>query len=201
MRTKKMIIDTKLSIVEYMWMVEAMVSEYFGDDGTYQPQIGLLNIMRLFYNKCVMQSHFDTEHEHNITDPMDLEEIISDNEFILEFNNAIEYNPMKTLDFGNAYYDAMDIVDVRKTSLSQAVQSMKSAVESIIDEIRPMMSESNIKNTSMIAELISSGKFDPDKLGESIVNAYGKSQRFQEVINKPHETNSAKYGKVIPFKK
>ncbi|MCD7891640.1 MAG: hypothetical protein LUG26_07845 [Ruminococcus sp.] len=85
-----MTVNTKLSLFDYLAMVENIASEFIDEkSGVYQPHIGQLNAMRLFYNFCVTESKFDDKYEHNIVDAEDMEEIVADEEFIEAFNNAI----------------------------------------------------------------------------------------------------------------
>ena len=101
MKTKKMKVNTYIGMVEYLTMVNEIVLEYFDEDGNYQPQIGILNAMRLFYNECVIESKFELPHD--ITDAMDMEIMVTDDEFVNEFNNAIIGDrPGIRFDFANA---------------------------------------------------------------------------------------------------
>lgn len=56
--------------------------------------------MRTFYNEFITKSKFDESHPHDITDVLDLEDIVSDYGFIVAFNNAISPTNDK-LDFAN----------------------------------------------------------------------------------------------------
>ena len=62
MKETKFSVKTELNVIDYVSMVNAIVSEYFDEDGTYTPHIGKMNAMRLFYNNCVTDSKYDIEH-------------------------------------------------------------------------------------------------------------------------------------------
>ena len=131
MRKQKIVVNTELSMIDYLVMVNDMVLEYFNEDGEYQPHIGMLNVMRLFYNHCVIESKFDTPHD--IIDAMDMEIIVEDDDFLNAFNDAII----------------------------------------------PLLTDEHIDKVSEIARDVASGKLS----AEAIVDAYGKSNRFKQVVN------------------
>lgn len=191
MKTKKMKVNTSLGMVEYLTMVNEIVLEYFDEDGNYQPQIGILNAMRLFYNECVIESKFELPHD--ITDAMDMEIMVTDDEFVSEFNNAIIGDiPGIRFDFANAYKDAMDIVETKKSSIERAVDSVKKMIFSVLDVINPLLSDEHIDKVAEIAHDVANGKIS----AEAVVDAYGKSNRFKEVISQEKDTSN-----VVPFEK
>lgn len=191
MKTKKMKVNTSLGMVEYLTMVNEIVLEYFDEDGNYQPQIGILNTMRLFYNECVIESKFELPHD--ITDAMDMEIMVTDDEFVNEFNNAIIGDvPGIRFDFANAYKDAMDIVETKKSSIERAVDSVKKMIISVLDVINPLLSDEHIDKVAEIAHDVANGKIS----AEAVVDAYGKSNRFKEVISQEKDTSN-----VVSFEK
>ena len=176
---EKMDINTKLGIVDYMAMVNEISEEYFDITGEYQPQFGELNAMRLFYNKCVTKSKFDERFGHNIVDALDMESLVADKQFIEEYNKAITGDGIIRLDFCNAYRVALDIVKNRKSSIESIINSIKNGLNDMINMLSPALSDENMSNISKIAESISNGGISAD----AIVEAYGKSKRFQDVVN------------------
>ena len=189
MKTKKMKVNTSLGMVEYLTMVNEIDLDYFDEDGNYQPQIGILNTMRLFYNECVIESKFELPHD--ITDAMDMEIMVTDDEFVSEFNNAIIGDiPGIRFDFANAYKDAMDIVETKKSSIERAVDSVKKMIISVLDVINPLLSDEHIDKVAEIAHDVANGKIS----AEAVVDAYGKSNRFKEVISQEKDTSN-----VVPF--
>ena len=83
------------------------------------------------------------------------------------------------MNFSNAYKDAMDIVETKKQSVERAVGTIKKALSSIIDTINPLLTDEHIDKVSEIARDVASGKLS----AEAIVDAYGKSNRFKQVVN------------------
>ena len=139
-------VNTKLSILDYWTIVENIAKEFITeDDGTYQPHVGRLNAMRLFYNYCVKKSKFDEIYKHAITNASDMEELVSDSEFIEEFNKAISNISFIEYNFGNAYNDALDIVNTNKTSIGRAVNIISAAANKIIDNLSSSLSEDKLQ--------------------------------------------------------
>lgn len=192
MRKQKIVVNTELSMIDYLVMVNDMVLEYFNEDGEYQPHIGMLNVMRLFYNHCVIESKFDTPHD--IIDAMDMEIIVEDDDFLNAFNEAIIGDSSGIrMNFSNAYKDAMDIVETKKQSVERAVGSIKKALSSIIDTINPLLTDEHIEKVSEIARDVASGKLS----AEAIVDAYGKSNRFKQVVNSNEKDEVANRENVV----
>jgi len=179
-----MVVNTELNIIDYIVLVNEMVLEYFNDDGEYQPHIGMLNVMRLFYNNCVVESKFDNPHD--IVDAMDMEIIVEDDDFLNTFNDALVGNiPGVRFDFANAYKDAMDIVENKKHSIERAVDSIKKLLSSIFDIVNPLLTDEHMDMVAEIAKNVGNGNIS----AEAIVDAYGKSKRFQQVINSKEKKN------------
>lgn len=175
MKRKKIVVNTKFGLVDYIVLVNEIVAEFFDEDGGYQPHIGMLNIIRLFYNYCVLESKFDIPHD--ITDAMDMETIVDDDDFLEAFNDALLIEPEFKLDFANAYKNAMDIVDNKRTSVEYAVDSIKKMFSSIVDMLSPLLTDENVNIISDIAKNMTNGNID----AEAIVEAYGKSEVFKQL--------------------
>lgn len=178
MENKKMVVDTNLGIVDFLQVVNDIALEYFDVDGVYQPHIGMLNAMRVFYNICVKESQFDDEYGHDIFDAFDMENIMKDEDFILEFNRAINPSYVK-LDFANAYIRALEIVENKKTSLGAAIDAIRNLIFRLMDYADGIFKDENLDKIADIAEKISAGKINAGTL----VEAYTQSQRFKDVVN------------------
>ena len=191
---KPMVVNTNLGIIDYVSVVNELALEYFNEDGEYQPQIGILNEMRVFYNVCVKESKFDDTVSHDIVDALELETLVSDEEFIDAFNKAlIGEHDRVALDFANAHENAMSIVENRKTSIWGLGNSIKKILNDVIEKIAPVFSEDNIKNIEQIAKDIAAGNLT----AEAIVDAYSKSQRLTDVVNSvPKEST---HNNVVKF--
>lgn len=148
---KTMLVDVKLSIVDFVSTVNDIVLEYFDTNGTYTPHIGLLNTMRVFYNECVKDGKFEGDIPHNITDALEMEAIVADEQFIQCFNSALkaaEYS----LDFATAYNEAMKIVEQKKTSVYGAVELIKNVIMQVLDNINTTITPDNIQKITSLFE-------------------------------------------------
>lgn len=122
---------------------------------------------------------------------MDMEIIVEDDDFLDAFNDAIVGDSSGIrMNFSNAYKDAMDIVETKKQSIERAVDSIKKALSSIVDTINPLLTDEHIDKVSEIARDVANGKLS----AEAIVDAYGKSERFKQVVN-----SNEKDEKVVPI--
>lgn len=170
-------INTNLALFDYVVMVNEIALEFFNEDGVYQPHIGKINAMRLFYNNCVTKSAYDEKYGHDIVDPMDMVDIVSDKDFIYAYNEAVNVGQhSESLNFGNAYKDAISIVDVKKSSFGNSVEIIGSMINRIADNISHVLTDENIEKVSKIAKGISEGKIS----AEAIVDAYAKHIEKQD---------------------
>lgn len=169
-------VNTSLELFDYLAMVNEIALEFFSEDGIYQPHIGKVNAMRLFYNHCVTYSKFDEKYSHNIIDAMDMIDIVADADFINSYNEAISAGEYMSLDFGNAYKDALEIVTVKRSSFGNAVEIIGSVLNRIAGNISSILTDENIEKVSQIAKEISNGNFS----AESIVDAYVGYMKKQE---------------------
>lgn len=174
-------VNVKLSLFDYLGMVNAIVSEFINeDDGSYQPHIGNLNAMRLFYNYCVKKSDYDKKYEHNITDAESMAEIVADDGFIVEFNKALDFDGKISYNFANAYRTAMDIVDTEKSAINRLAKTVSAAIGEILESTSSLLTEENLSVLSQIGKDISNGKIS----AEAIVDAYAKNMSKDKEIDK-----------------
>lgn len=178
MDENKFVIDSNLNLIEFLAMTESIADGYFDDDGNYQPHYGLINAMRLFYNVCVKQSKFDEKYPHNIVEMSDLDEIITDDYFRQYFYNEI-YNGVEGINFNTAYDNAREIVHQRNSSVTNIGEQVKHMLVNFTDSISAYLNEDNLNKIGVIAQDIQNGKLSAD----SIVEAYGNSDRFQRVVS------------------
>ena len=102
--------DTKLSVNDYLAVVEEIANGFFNDNGEYVPHMGRIVTVAVFCDYCMKESVFK-----DIDNP-DMN-VIMDNQEIME-----------------AYHkaDATNIVDYRKSSLVQGVSLMASAINMVM---------------------------------------------------------------------
>lgn len=201
MKDKVLIIDTKLTLIDYISLIDALVDGYFDVDGNYQPHIGMANAMRLFYNLCVKKSIFDNTIPHDFSDIILVEKLASCDEFILQFNNAISLGSICCIDFtfGYAYNQAMEIVQVRNDPMYKMSNDINVFLNSLLSLISNVMTQENIDITRDLANDIKSGKLDFSK----IMMAYANSPEFEKAISGPKDTQAHEDQKtnIVPMHK
>lgn len=174
-----MVIKKDFSVVDYVSLVNGIVGEFFDSEtGDYQPHIGRLNVMRLFYNECVVESKFDLPHDFE--DALMMDVLVEDEEFINEFNEAIKGYGKVRLDFANAYAEAMEIVNTKKDSFNSMTNTLKTVINSVMEKMSPILSGDAIQKFTEIADNIAKGNIGAD----AFVEAYGKSQRIKDIASK-----------------
>ena len=134
---------------EFIQLVEDIAEAYF-DNGIYQPHIGELNAMRLYYND---------KNNADIVDAAEFAEIVKDEKFVSEYFAAISERSDK-LDFIQAYDMAMDIVNTKKGTLAVMF-------EGVISRLNEMLSQDNIEKIKEIADGINGGE-SINKLAEKV---------------------------------
>lgn len=194
---KKFIVDTKLGIVDFIVLVESIVDGYFDDEGEYQPHIGMANTMRLFYNKCVKHSDYDSEIPHDFTDIMLVDKLAADKEFIIEYNRALNGNDYcdSCFDFGNANDLAEDMVHQKIMSFAPTIESLKKTLLSVVESIKDVMTPENLDAATSIAKDVTSGKIDYTK----IMNSFAGSPEFKGIVEFG-KANDEGTKKVSPLK-
>ena len=183
MSEMKIKIENTMNTAEYLLLVDSLADAFYSPAGEYQPHIGELWAMAQFYNICVKESGVDEQFVNEDgtrkkADIMDIPVLVTDKDFLNAFYNEITYiAPM--LRFGCAYQNALEIVRQRNSSLGGITDIIINALNSIKEKFEPLLSDGSISNLKTISEAIKKN----EGLAESIVDAYGKSQRFQEVVS------------------
>jgi len=195
---KNMIINTKLSLIDYVTLVDLLVDDYFDITGKYQPHYGMANAMRLFYNLCVKDSQFENEIPHDFSDITLVEKLASDIDFIDEFNQAI-YDEKADFSFGSAYHNALAIVNQKNNPMQSLVGVVDRFLSSFSTVISDVMTPDNIKITQSIANDIASGKIDFTKL----MTAFSQSPEFEKIISSgekdDHKDEPASTDNITPI--
>ena len=120
-----MIIDTELDIIQYVGCVDKIASRFFNEELEYEPYIGMLHAMCIFYNLCVKESGFKESVGDEVHDIWEIRDVAKDPEFIKEFNNAIQEQDSFGLNFNNAYKQAMNIVEHKKNPANNILDFIK----------------------------------------------------------------------------
>lgn len=183
--------NEKLGINEYIFATDKIAQVYFDGDNQYQPHIGLLETMWLFYSLCVTETKYDKDinvkldemdkarKEQNSDDNnkqmFDLtiyQDLFSDDEFIREFNNVVTSykKPNYGLTFGSAFRSAMEIVKTKRNSVNSLEYTITKILTELADKFENLISPDKIEELTDIAKRIQTGETAAD----AVVQAYGK---------------------------
>ena len=158
-------INDNLDIVTYGAAVREIADKFFDGDGNYAPHIGKANAMVVFYNYFVAESKFTEMSAEEFTTDL----FFSDEEFLSEYNKALKDCEEVRFNFGNAYKDAIDIVNTRKTSIGRAVEQFEKAIVNLAAKASPIFSEETRDKIEKISNDVAKG----DLSAESVIKAIG----------------------------
>ena len=106
--------DTKLSVNDYLQVVEEIANGFFNEQGEYAPHLGRIVSVAVFCDYCMKESVFG-----DVENP-DMDVIFDNNEIMEAYKKALRICD-EQLCFANAYDDALELVEYRKSYLTQAV--------------------------------------------------------------------------------
>lgn len=176
-------INTKISPVNYESLVKAIFEGYFDENNKYVPEHGILNVMNLFYNLCVVRCNYDQTIPHSNTDLLSLLPVLEDDEFIDCFNESIKCNNDDFhFTFSCAFRDAINKIDFMNGSLDGMITSLGSTLIEFLKDTSELITKENIEKLTDIAGMIASGQINFDK----IIESYSQSSAFSNVV----QTNS-----------
>lgn len=178
MANKEIIVKDNVDIVIYTTAVNEIVDKFFSE-GDYTPHFGRINSVGVFFNYFVNLESID-DYLNDANNTFDLDYILSNDEYMALYNTALNGDGSYKLNFANAFSDAMDIVKQRNASFSGVIDNIKNAAAFIYDKISPTFTGENIERLSEIAKDVSNGNLS----AESIVSAYGNSQRIKDITKK-----------------
>lgn len=182
--------NENLGINEYIFATDKIAQVYFDGDNQYQPHIGLLETMWLFYSLCVTETKYDNDinakldemekarKEKNTDDNKQMfdltiyQDLFSDDEFIKEFNNVVTSykKPNYGLTFGSAFRSAMEIVKTKRNSVNSLEYTITKILTELADKFENLISPDKIEELTDIAKRIQTGETAAD----AVVQAYGK---------------------------
>lgn len=172
---KTMVVNNNLDMVKFLGVVESIAREYFNERGEYTPHVGLLNAMCVYYNECVLESKYDDILVRPVTEGIELRDVVSDKEFIRNFNDALnEYE--YEMNFGTAYHYAMNIVKHRESSLQSIVDVIKNALLDLMNNVNDSIGKENV-----------------DKLYEMFENIKGSAEleKIKGIVDRAEYSNKS----------
>lgn len=176
MANKEIIVKDNVDIVIYSAAVQAIANKFFDDENNYTPHFGRTNAIAVFFNYFVDGASLNN-YFSDVEDDIDVDFLLVNEDCLNLYNKALKGNGTFRLDFSNAYIDAIDIVNQKKTSIGNIIDSVQKAVSVITDKISSVFTGENLERLTEIAKYVSSGNLS----AESIVAAYGNSQRIKNI--------------------
>jgi uncharacterized protein YajQ (UPF0234 family) len=174
--------NNKLKLPQYIKLVDEIVEGYFEQTtGEYVPHIGEIHMAYLYFKNCAIAEDGDEITPENIDTDGDvdferLEAVLNDPVFIRAIEDNMFCVSDEYLGFGNAYYNAMKIVDARVENGGLAVQRIINGITNVAEMLSGTLTEENVQVFAKAVEDIQNGKLS----AESIANAYANSDRFKE---------------------
>lgn len=160
-------INTTFDYFTYVAAVEDIALYFFNTEGKYQPHIGKISAMRVFYNMCVGDNPYREELGDEIMNLVSMDKLVKDEEFIVEFNKALNPHAVVAFDFAHAYQDAMEIVKSRQTMLGSAIELVGDMLIAFVEKMNEAVSPENLKETGLIAQALE----DKGVTAETLINA------------------------------
>ena len=105
-----------------------------------------------------------------------LKTVLDDSEFITAFTDNVLVWDCEYLSFGNAYNNAMLIVDSKVKNGGLLVQRIINGLQKIAETFTGTLTDENVEMFAHAVEDIKNGKLS----AQSIVDAYAKSDRFAQ---------------------
>lgn len=171
-KKKPIIVDTKLSLIDYCAASKAIADGFF-DDGEYSPYYGKIRAFGTFYNYCVK-----TPIAGNLEATGDSLEIVGNlmaNEILLcEFEKAI--CDARSFTFGDAYQCAMDIVTAKTNSLNGLSDIVSKAIDKILDLAEKGFGGLDTEAISGMAKQIFNGKLNENDIAKAALNVIRKGE-------------------------
>ena len=186
-------IDTSMTAVKYMEIVDNIVEKFFDENGNYQPHWGRLGTLAIFY------SLFCKKEDESEMDTAQLNELLNDGVFMQRYDACINGNDRSGLfDFYDAYQDAMKIVDDRRSFAGTVRNVTKLVLDKIDNLFNNVLSEDKISELGKLAGLVNDGQLTP----EAIVDAFtGKLDDTIAEQNARWQQNDTKARKIKQFQK
>ena len=179
MANKEIIVKDNVDIVVYSAAVQAIANKFFDDANNYTPHFGRTNAIAVFFNYFVDNVSLNN-YFADVDVDLDVDFLLANEDCLHIYNEALNGDGTFRLNFYNAYVDAIDMVNQKKNSIGNVIDSIQGAISMIADKISPVFTGDNIARLTEIAKEVSNGNLS----AESIVSAYGNSQRIKDIAKK-----------------
>lgn len=181
--------NSKLSITDYVGVVEELASNYFNiATGEATPHIGNIYSVYVYFKYCVESEEGDTVTQDTINiideegnpsiDLNELQKLFDDEKFMARYQKDIDVycrsEEVFRLDFAHAFVDANEYAKNKANSAHAVSAAISNSIAGIMKAFRESFSDETINGLTELAKDIKDGKLSE----EAIVEAYGNSERF-----------------------
>ena len=181
--------NSKLSIADYVGVVEELASNYFNSvTGEATPHIGNIYSVYVYFKYCVESEDGDTVTQDTINivdeegnpsiDLNELQKLFDDEKFMARYQKDIDVycrsEEVFRLDFAHAFADANEYAQNKANSAHAVSAAISNSIAGIMKAFRESFSDETINGLTELAKDIKDGKLSE----EAIVEAYGNSERF-----------------------
>ena len=174
MNSKDIKVNENIGIIEYSAAVMEIASKFFDEDGNYTPHFGRINAMMVFFNYFISEDDLKQLFS-NVPENAEEDYLLSNQEYLNMFNEALKGDDTYRLNFANAYSDALEIVNTRKSSLTRAIDAIGVMIDDMLNKFQSTLSEENVKTLQSFVD--GASKIDPEKIAEG----YVKSGRIKQI--------------------
>lgn len=156
---KNFVVNADLDFMTYIRTVEKIVNEHFDDEGSYVPHIGKGFVMTLFYDTCVKCEHLANKLLNCKTEVDFVDVLANDSQFMSAFNEYLYPFPNDyKLNFANAYSDAMDMIEDKRSSASRMTSMIESILNGFTDRVAPALTKENLDAVKQITTNMTGGE-------------------------------------------
>lgn len=181
--------NSKLSIIDYVSVVEELASNYFNSaTGEATPHMGNIYSVYVYFKYCVESEEGDTVTQDTINiideegnpsiDLNELQKLFDDEKFMTRYQKDIDVycrsEEVFRLDFAHAFVDANEYAKNKANSAHAVSAAISNSIAGIMKAFRESFSDETINGLTELAKDIKDGKLSE----EAIVEAYGNSERF-----------------------
>lgn len=183
-------VNNHLEVLDYLVLVEAIAKGYFDEEtGMYQPHIGKLDAMRLYYNNCITECECTEKYGTEINDVDTFIEMTKNTDFIKEFNKAvmeidIDNDYSTNFSFSDAFWDAKEIVCYKQSSFGTVIDIIGKLINKFTEKLNPLLTEEKINEISKLINEMADGKLTPDSVITSYMNKLANLEETGNVTNK-----------------
>jgi hypothetical protein len=177
---KNFVFKTKLSVATYIELVERIVNAYFNSEtNEYEPHLGNISTMQLFYEYCVVSSDLDAEMPNGVSGLSEIELVADDPCFMQKYNDEINATTHNALRFGDAYNCAQKIIADRLNSPERLINAIGDSITKGLASLKDMLTSEKMDE---LAKALSENDLTSKEIADAIVKDLAKANEFKQMV-------------------